>query len=304
MDPRLNSFIYFQINNSMFGLKTGKIFAKCLMFLFIGIAMPSFAQENDGPKSPKISDYKNDTSYTNYHSLRYKVAQAQINLLKNGGALLVRLKTNANVISKFKEAGNIDMATQLERETMLTNKIVVGSYLQELTFCPVYFFYSNTSDSVKHKKLAGIFVDSNLMVNPAIVCNANFYLIAESGQVYNSSLGIVPESEASKSMERGTSSREAEIVIKNRYFIQLHKPFPYFQIHRSFNPPIMASPYGVSIDLGPLHYQIKKMLNNSLEAKQLIGLRACVRALNEKLFKYYDEYKGYVISPNLIQYVY
>ncbi|MBC7696549.1 MAG: hypothetical protein H7141_14020 [Burkholderiales bacterium] len=288
----------------MFNSKTIGIFAKSLIFLFIGIAIPSFAQEIEGPKPPKINDYKNDTSYTDFNSLRYKVAKAQINLLKNGGALFVRLKTNALTISKLKAAGNIDLATQLERETMLTNKIIVGSYLQELTFCPVYFFYSNTSDSVKHKKLEGVFVDSNLVVNPAIVCNANFYLIAESGQVYNSSLGIVPESEAAKSIERGTASREAEIVIKNRYYIQLHKPFPYFQIHRSFNSPIMPSPYGVSIDLKALHSEIKKMLNNSADAKQIIGLQGCVRAFNERLYNFYDENKDYAISHDLMQFVY
>jgi len=270
----------------------------CFAFHLSGIC------QDENPTHPKNLDYKNDTSYTNYHRLRFKVAKAQINLLKNGGAILVRLKTNANTIAKLRAAGNIDLATQVEREINLTNKIIVASYLQELTFCPVYFFYSNSSDSVKHKNLEGIFVDSNLQVNPAIVCTANFYLIAEGGQVYNSSLGIVPESEAATSIERGNLTATAEIILKNRYFIQLHKPFPYFQIYRSFKDPVMPPTQGISIDLSELHVQIKRMLKNSPEAKQLVGLRASVRALNERLFDFYKESEGYIIPAELSQYVY
>lgn len=276
---------------------------KIVSLLFLFLTLISFAQE-ENPTKRKFDNYKADSSYQNYSDLRYSVAKAQINLLKKGGALFVRLKTNALTISKLKEAGNIDLATHLERETRLTNKIIVASYLQELTFCPVYFFYSNTSDSVKHKNLEGIFVDSNLEVNPAIICNAPFYLIAESGKVYNSSLGIVPESSAALAVERGTPTREVEIVVKNRYFIQLHKPFPYFQIHRSFNPPIMPSSYGASIDITALHLEIKKMLNNSADAKEIIGLQGCVRAFNERLYNFYNENKDYVISNDLMQFVY
>lgn len=280
-------------------------FKQCILAtLLLFFTSTILLSQSQGPTPRVFNDYKNDTSYNNYSSLRFKVARAQINALKNGGAILVRLKTNANTISKLKAAGNIDLATQVEMQTLLTNKIIVASYLQELTFCPVYFFYSNSSDSVKHKKLQGIFVDSNLQVNPSIVCNANFYLIAESGQVYNSSLGIVPESEAQKSVERGTASREVEIIIKNRYFIQLHKPFPYFQIRRTTKSPAMPSNQGISINLTELHLQIKKMLNNSLEAKQLVGLRGCVRAFNWKLNDFYEKNIGYSITSDIAPFVY
>jgi hypothetical protein len=267
------------------------------------VSLSSFSQESDGPKPPKVTDYKSDSSYNDYSSLRFKVAKAQINKLKNGGALLVRLKTNANTISKLKAAGNIDIATQVERETHLTNKIIVASYLQEFTFCPVYFFYSNSSDSVKNQKLNGIFIDTNLVVDPTIVCNANFYLIAESDKVYNSSLGIVPESKASQAIERGTPSREAPIVVKNRYFIQLHKPFPFFQIQQSNAVPIVAAPNGVYINLSALHTQVKKEMNKK-EAKRLIKFKNCVRGLSISLDNFYTKNVGYEIPANLSEYVY
>ena len=280
-------------------LKLNKIFNTLTLFVSLSV----FSQETDGPKPPKITDYKNDSSYNNYSSLRFKVAKAQINKLKNGGALLVRLKTNANTISKLKAAGNIDLATQVERETQLTNKIIVASYLQEFVFCPIYFFYSNSSDSVKNKKLNSIFVDTNLVVNPAIVCNANFYLIAESDKVYNSSLGIVPESKAAQAIEAGTPSREAPIVIKNRYFIQLHKPFPYFQIQQSNVAPIVAAPNSIYINLSSLYAQVKKEMNKK-EAKRLIKFKNYVRGLNENMERFYSKNMTYEIPTNLSQYVY
>ena len=183
---------------------------------------------------------------------------------------MVRLKTNANTISKLKAAGNIDLATQVERETFIRNKGIVRAYMNEFKFCPVYFFSSEFSDSVKHKKLDHIFVDSNLIVNPSIECNANFYLIAEQGAVYESSLGIVPESKAGKAIERGSPTKEVSIVVKNRYFIQLHKPFPYYQ-------------KGYSLKKYYKEYVIK---------------------FDDALEKYYQKNKGYTIPANLAHYVY
>lgn len=196
-------------------------------FILLLTSLFSFSQ-NEGVKPPVYPDYKGDSSYANFDKLRFDVAKAQINLLKNG-ALLVRLKTNSKTIAKLKAAGNIDLATQVEREAAIGNKKLMRAFLQNFTFCPVYFFNSDCSDSVKHKHLEGIFLDTNLTVNPAIVCKADFYLIAERGGIYNSSLGIVKESMAEKSVETGTVFKEVFIVIKNRHFIQLHKPFPYFQ---------------------------------------------------------------------------
>lgn len=272
----------------------------CWCFLFLVTA--SYSQEGD-TKAPKVNDYKSDTSFHNFSNLRYMVARAQINKLKTEGALLVRLKTNANVIARLKEAGNMDMATKVEREVAIANRIVIASYLKEFTFCPVYFFYSNRSDSVKHKKLDGILVDSNLVENPAITCNAGFYLIAESGELYNSSLGIVPESEAPKSVERGSPSRDVPIVIKNRYFIQLHKPFPYFQIKKTSEPPLVQSTRGIGINLEALYLQAKKVMNNN-EAKQFMNLKGNVRALNNNFEEFYKENKGYVMPAELASYVY
>lgn len=274
---------------------------KILVFFLVAFSVNLHAQD-EGVKSPKYKDYKSDSSFKDFSDLRYKVAKAQINALKNG-ALLVRLKTNSKTIEKLRAAGNMDLATQVAQETMLANRIIMNSYLLEFKFCPVYFFFSEQSDSVKFKKLDGIFLDSSLTMNSSIVCKASFYLIAEADYVYNSSLGIVSESVASKSEERGNPIRQAPIVIKNRYFIQLHKPFPYFQLNGNFVSPVSPTHNGILIDLMRLTEMYKK-ISNSEESRKMKGLRATVGSFNKKLEKFYRKNSGYSITPEISEFVY
>lgn len=236
------------------------------------LAMPfsSFSQEEpEGVKPPKYKDYNNDSTFKNFARYRDEVAKAQVNALKNGGALLVRLKTNANTIGKLKAAGKADLATQIERETFLDNKMIMRAYVQNFKFCPVYFFYSNLSDSVKHKQLDGIFLDTNLVVNTGIVCKASFYLIAEQGTLYSSSLGLLTEPEAAKAQERGTGFKDFAIIVKNRYYIQLHEPFPYYQ----------------------KGYKVKLFSQY-------------VKKFNDKLQSFYSKSAGYAPNSTIQQYVY
>lgn len=227
-----------------------------------------FSQE-ENPTHPKLNNFKTDSSFISFGKYRESVAKAQIVSLKNGGALLVRLKTNANTINRLKAAGNMDLATQVERETRLNNKTIMRAYTNEFKFCPVYFFNSDCSDSVKHKSLVGIFVDSNLIVDPTTVCNASFYLVAEQGSIYDSSLGLVSEQQAPKAIEHGTPSKEVSIVLKNRYFIQLNKPFPYYQ----------------------QGYSIKKFAEY-------------VKKFNTSLEEFYKKNHPYTIPAEVIPYVY
>lgn len=274
-------------------------FVRIVLCFLLVFAFKTQAQD-EGVKSPKYKDYKSDTSFKDFSDLRFKVARAQINALKNGGALLVRLKTNSKAIEKLRAVGNMDLATQLERETMLSNQITMAAYLLELKFCPVYFFFSSESDSIKQKKLHGVLVDTTLNQNSSIVCNANFYLIAEAGNLYNSSLGMVRESSAAKSIERGAFIREARIVVKNRYFIQLHKPFPYFQIKGNGVSQVSADDLK-KLGLVGIFTMIGKHREN---AKELKNLRSCVRAFNERLESFYKKNAGYSITPEISEFVY
>ncbi len=235
---------------------------------FLLISVTTFSQVDDNPTHPKFKDFKNDSTFQRFSKLREPVARAQVVSLKNG-ALLVRLKTNSATISRLKSAGNIDLATQGERETFLANKLIIRAYKYNFDFCPVYFFTADFSDSVKHKNIKGIFVDSNLVRNESIVCDAAFYLVAEQGSVYDSSLGMLTELQAQKATEKGTPVVEATVVFKNRYFFQLNKPFPYYQ----------------------QGHLLKKIPDH-------------VKRMNKNLHAFYEKSKDEPVSPEIKQYVY
>lgn len=260
--------------------------------------------QNEGVKPPVYNDYKNDSSYIDFGKLRDDVAKAQIVSLKKG-ALLVRLKTNNNTINKLKQAGNSDLATQIERETFLKNKIIMYSYLLEFDFCPVYFFYSDYSDSVKHKNIRGVFLDTNLIVNPNIVCNADFYLVADNRtHIYNSSLGLVPESKAYTAVENGTTSREVVIGLKNRCFIQIHKPFPFFQIKTTSASSVNEKSNHFKNKLQDLYKQLEKEKISRVDLKDYIKFKGSVYLFNAHLEEFYLLNKNYQIPSSIKQYIY
>lgn len=275
---------------------------KSACFVFVFLSAFCFAQ-NDGVKSPVYNDYKSDTSYTDFSKLRFKVAYAQINLLKKG-ALLVRLKTNSRAISKLKSAGNIDLATNLEKETELENRIIMSAYKKEFTFCPVYFFYSECSDSIRKNNITGIFIDSTLQVNSSIVCKASFYLIAEQDGIYNSSLGLVPESIANAAREKGSYTRDAAIVVKNKYFIQLHKPFPFFQIKGGATINSKLNQDGLYTDIADVLIMYRKVSRNSDDYKRMKSYRGIVAAFSSKLTFFYVEHQGAEVTPEIKEFVY
>lgn len=246
-------------------LRRDKYFKLKLCFLLIAANFFAFSQSD----ASQSTNFKNDSSFIKFGKNREKVAKAQIVSLKNNGAILIRLKTNSNTINRLKKAGNIDLATQVERETFINNKAIIRAFTNEFKFCPTYFFTSDFSDSVKNKQLTGVFVDTNLVLNSTISCNHPFYLIAEQGTLYDSSLGLVTELQASKTTEKGTPAKDVFMVIKNRFFIQLNKPFPFYQ----------------------QGYSMKKYASY-------------VKKLNASLEDFYSKNKSFVIPDEIKQFVY
>ncbi len=287
---------------NVYSIKFNRV-SKALFSIILCLYTIHSIAQSDGPEAPNVKDYKNDSTYQKFNKLRFKVAKAQIIKLKNEGALLVRLKTNANTINRLKAAGNNDLATQVERETELSNKIVMLSYKHAFTFCPVYFFYSSYSDSVKHKKLTAILLDSTLRENGNVVCDKSFYLIADEGTLYNSSLGLVTEEQAPTAKENGAPGRDAiPIVIKNRFYVQLHKPFPYFQIKGESS--LSNENEKILTELQNLYNQYNKVSKSNSETKRLKKFKGCVKLLNKSFDEFYNESKDFVVPNDINKYVY
>ncbi len=178
------------------------------------------------------SDYKDADQHERFYKRRKAVGAWQINQLKHG-AVIVRLKTNTRAINGLRAKGNALEADLLEAETFVINKNTVAAWLENFNFCKVYFIYSGASDSLLKGGRNGFFLDTNLVMDPAIVMNETYYIIAERDYAYNSSIGFVTEAQARKVVERGNPAKPMAFILKNKYGHQLKNPMPHEVPERS-----------------------------------------------------------------------
>lgn len=171
-------------------------------------------------------DYKDKDQFKKFLKRRRVIGAWQINELKKG-ALVVRLKTNARLIETLKAQGNTELANRKYFETYVMNKNLMMAYKKNYDFSHIYFIFSHSSDSLLKGQRSGIFLDTNLRVDPNIRLAEDFYLLAERDYSYNSSIGFVPLDSAGKQTERGNPGTEMFVVIKNKFGHQLKEPFPY-----------------------------------------------------------------------------
>jgi hypothetical protein len=172
-------------------------------------------------------EYKNKDQFEKFQKKRKFIGAWQINKLKKG-ALVIKLRTNKNLIDQLDKAGQKELAEKKRIETAVINKTTMLAFMDKYKFSKLYFIYSNSGDSLLNGVRKGIFLDTNLRIDPLIEMPENFYLIAERDRVYNSSIGFVPEDSARKVKEAGNSSGyDILAVVKNKYGHQLKKPFPY-----------------------------------------------------------------------------
>lgn len=205
-------------------LLSKKIFFSVLLLVSFCI---SNAQQNQEEVFHDTKDYKDKEQFEKFRKRRMVVAGWQINQLKSG-ALIVRLKTSKKLIDALRAKGENVLADQKQLEQDAININTMRAYINNYTFSKVYFMYSNYSDSLLNGKRSNMFLDTTLTIDPKIVMNEKFYLIAERDYTYNSSIGFVPEDSARIQIEKGNAIKEVPIVIKNKYSHQLKGPFPYY----------------------------------------------------------------------------
>lgn len=143
------------------------------------------------------------------------------------GALLVCLKTRAKTIEQLKLKGDLKLADQIRQKQLEENKFIMSCFKQQFDFCPVYFFYNTSNDSIQQGKVQHILLDSNLVVNPSIQFNGDFFLIAEEGDIEITNQLENNNTPASTSKVSYTI-RSGGIRVMNSEFQLLESPFPYF----------------------------------------------------------------------------
>jgi hypothetical protein len=229
-----------------------------VIFFLLGILV-GFAQQEIEEQYHDTKDYKDPQQFEKFRKKRKTIAAWQINKLKDG-ALVVKLKTNDLQIKAFKNIGEIAKAKEKTIETFIINKNIMMAYIDNFKFCKLYFIYSNSNDSLMNGVRKGIFLDTNLVVDPSIVMNEGYYLIAEKDFVYNSSIGFVKQDTAKFVTEHGNPSGGTyDIVIKNKYGHQLKHPFPYIgSFGKKFTGFVGPIPMFYKYEDGKIIYSIDK----------------------------------------------
>ena len=264
-----------------------------ICFFLLLVSCFGYSQvQSDADAQYRPQDYKDREAFRHYGKRRKAVAKWQINQLKNG-ALLVRLHGNKTLIESLKKMGKADLATQKEHENYAYNKNLVKAFRSCYTFSKVYFFFGDHTDTLLNGARSGIFVDTNLTVDNSIVMTETFYMMLEKDDIYNSSIGFVPEDTARYIKERGTvSDHPVYPIMKNKYGHQVKSPFP-----------IGAWVY---VEDAGSEYVYKpagdKMIPISIAKPYRIN-RMCkfARDLSSRLNKFYETNKGYEVNDPRIK---
>ena len=177
-------------------------------------------KEINDRKTPTLNEnsYLNNDHYKNQESKIY--ARYSINKLKKG-VLIVRLKTKQRSIDALLKRGMKKKAKKIENEIHEYNMDIMHAFEKNYNFSDVYFFYSDNTQKVKDMQFNSIFLNKDLVVDPSIKLNPlyDFYMIADFDQVRTLD-------------ENGKYSSQSLIsealVIKDRDFEQMSRPFPLF----------------------------------------------------------------------------
>ncbi|HLN54243.1 MAG TPA: hypothetical protein VK212_11095 [Lentimicrobium sp.] len=184
---------------------------------------------------------------TRYHAIVRKKLQNDLNSLNNG-LLLVRLKTATNTINAYKSKGLNEAAEKLEMKRRDENLQIVKAFRENYHFSRVEFFFSSDSKKVEQGDFYGIFLNDSLVHDSSIKADtANIWYIAEvdflesvTGKRWESSYNT--DSTKPRKIYYTTSSdfSRAAIVIRDKNFEQLRRPFPYYvscQSEAKMDPP-------------------------------------------------------------------
>lgn len=269
-----------------------------IVFIFLFVFV--FTEVKAQTERSSDKDYHNKEEFKKYRRRADQVSSWQIQNLKFG-AIVVRLQNNKRKIDAYKKIGDLQSATMVQAETQNHNKVVMRSVMKELTFCKVYFIYSQSSDSLLNGARKGIFLDTNLQVSSTINLSENFYLLAEELYVKNSSIGFVKEDTAKYQVEKGTIYPYITLVMYNKYGHQLKPPFPLSGrgFISFFNPKIWVKEKVVKEDGSVEYIKIKTYKNHQRNYARSI------EDLNTKLFNFYDRCQGDQISdPSVKPFLY
>jgi hypothetical protein len=235
---------------------------------------------NDGFNNPAIT-FRFPIGFTpkeQRQPSRRIVAKDQIRNLHKG-ALLVRLSTSQPQIDALWQRGDTAKAEKIIDAVESNNREIVSAFNSQYSFSDVYFFYSDYSKEISNGNFSslmnGNFEDVSFPKGEVF----SDYFIAEFANLKPDTtryyIGDQIEPDPNGGLRRvkryGDSDIGADfraLVIKDRNFVQLRDPFPYYV--RSFKKSLKEAPEEL-IFLFPLapflsldHDNALRKLNNKL----------------------------------------
>jgi hypothetical protein len=165
---------------------------------------------------------------------QYETAKKQIKELKEG-VLLVRLHTKQPVINALEEKGATKKANYIKEKQETENKEIVAAF-KNFDFCPVYFFYSQFSDSLKNGKYNNVII-LNDSLQPTKLNLTNYY-IADFGNVEKNYVNDTTDVKRNELKAKGIDTKKKykggsnlsirAMIISDANFNQLKSPFPFY----------------------------------------------------------------------------
>ncbi len=137
-----------------------------------------------------------------------EIAKDQLNKMKNS-FILVRLKTDSLKIHTLEKDGYKEEAEKVKKDLYNENRETILSFSKTFDFCPVYFFYSNSSDQIRKGNLIGNVFDYELNLVKKELLSSQTFFTAEFGKTKN--LGI------------------HGLILMDNFFVPLKSPFPFYQ---------------------------------------------------------------------------
>lgn len=145
------------------------------------------------------------------------VAYKSIQDLKQS-VLLVRLHTDEEVLKKMKKMKQYKMLKAKKQEVLDRNKETYLAFSTGYSFTDVFFFYAKSSSMIADSNLNNVFVNSDLHIDSNIhLPEGKSFYIVDVGDIYFEAYGGHFEG----------------MIVMDRNFIPLKKPFPYYVRKRS-----------------------------------------------------------------------
>jgi|GEM_PF-7064786 hypothetical protein len=148
-----------------------------------------------------------------------------ITQLKNGGALIVRLKSRDKNIAAYRNAGNTAIADEMQEKDRNLNRHILNAFRDQFRFCPVYFIYARSSKKIMEGE-RDVFLNDALLEDTSIKFNHSFFLFVDFGTaLINESVNSYTYT--NQIQEGSTPGNSQSYTILDTDFKQLHSPFPY-----------------------------------------------------------------------------